>query len=104
MPTLIFAITALHLLMNSLLYLSLQNPGARRFVVIGDLQDVCRIYPVIGSPAHDMIVLHVELVHRHIAVRSAVNLSEIISSHVQAISARQMAGALAKMLQSVDLR
>ena len=53
-PTLIFAVTSLNLLVNVLLHLALENSCPGRLVEAGRLEDVCGIDPVVRAPAHDM--------------------------------------------------
>lgn len=61
-PTLVFAISSLHLLVHALLDLALENAGASRLVEVGDLQDVGCIDPVVGAAAHNMVAGNIELV------------------------------------------
>lgn len=72
LPTLVFAIASLYLLVYSLLHFSLQYSGSCRFVEACNFQNMGCIYPVIASPAHDMITSDLEFVHRHITVRGGV--------------------------------
>lgn len=64
--TLIFSVTTLHLLVYPLLHFALKDAGPGRLVVVGDLEDVGGIYPVIGASAHDMIAFNSELIDRHL--------------------------------------
>ena len=64
--TLIFAIAALNLLMHALLHFALENSGSGWLVVVGYLENVCCIDPVIGTPAHDMVAVDIALIHRHL--------------------------------------
>ena len=68
--TLIFPIASLHLLVHSLLHLSLQNPRTSRLVVVGDLENMRSVDPVIGASSHDMIATNIEFVHRDLTVIS----------------------------------
>lgn len=61
--TLIFAVSTLHLLMHTLLHLALEDTGPGRLVVVGDLQDVGSVDPVIGATAHDMVARDIAFVH-----------------------------------------
>ena len=61
--------------MHTLLHLTLEDSGARRFVEAGELQDVCGIDPVIASAAHDMVASDFELVNRDIAVCGRVDIA-----------------------------
>ena len=63
MRTLVFSITALNLLMDPLLNLSFQNPCPRRLVKVGNLEDMCRIDPVVRAPAHYVVSRDIALVH-----------------------------------------
>ena len=64
--TLIFPIATLHLLMDPLLHLPLKNSRPRRLVVVGYLQDVRRIDPVVGTASHDMMHADSVLIDRHL--------------------------------------
>lgn len=70
--TLVFAITALDLLMHAFLYLSFQYPRSGRLVKVCDFQNVRGIDPIIGSAAHYMVALNEAFVYRNL---SAVRLS-----------------------------
>jgi hypothetical protein len=61
-PTLVFAVASLHLLVHTLLYLALQNTGPARLVVVGDLEDVGSVDPVVGAAAHDVVAIDVAFV------------------------------------------
>lgn len=63
LPTLIFPVTSLDLLMMTFLDLPLQNSCPRRLVVIRNFEDVSGIDEVVISPTHDMIAVDVELEH-----------------------------------------
>jgi hypothetical protein len=54
--TLIFAVSALDLLVSGFLYLSLENPGPCRFVESSRFQNMSSIDPVVMPPAHDMFL------------------------------------------------
>ena len=62
-PTLIFAVSSLHLLMDAFLYFSLEDAGAGGLVVVGYLEDMRRIDPVVAATAHDMVAIDVELIY-----------------------------------------
>ena len=64
--TLIFAIATLHLLVDSLLDLTLENPRPRGLVVVGYLEDVRRIDPVVGAASHDVVRADGVLIDRHL--------------------------------------
>ena len=66
---LIFAISALDLLMHALLHLAFEDSGPCRFIEAGDLQNVRRIDPVVGPPSHDMIASNLELIDRDLHSR-----------------------------------
>lgn len=68
--TLIFAISTLYLFMDTLLHFSLKNSGSRRFVVIGSLQDMCSIDPVVGASPHNIIAIGIVFVDRHLPIVS----------------------------------
>lgn len=54
--TLVFSVTTLDFFMLLLLNFALQNSRSGRLVKTGSLQDVCRIHPVVGTPAHNMFL------------------------------------------------
>lgn len=75
--------------MNAFLDLTLQDTGAGRLIILGnlddmirtdncleqmktDLEDVSGIYPVVGPSAHYVVPLHIALVHRDLEGLSAV--------------------------------
>jgi hypothetical protein len=60
--TLVFSVSALHLLMYTLLHLAFEDAGPARFVVVCDLQDVGSVDPVVGSASHAVVTFAVELV------------------------------------------
>lgn len=62
--TLVFAITALYLLMYSLLYLPFKDPCSRGLVKSSRLQDMCGIDPIIGSPSHHTLAIDLEFKYR----------------------------------------
>jgi len=62
--TLIFSVSALHLLVYTLLHLALENSGPTRFIVFGDFQYMGSVDPVVCSASHTMIALAIELVDR----------------------------------------
>ena len=63
----VFSITALDLLMDPFLHLSFEDACPGRLVEVGNFQDMCRIDPVIGATAHDMVPFDVKLVYGHLA-------------------------------------
>lgn len=65
--TLIFAITALYFLMDSLLDFSFQNSSSCRLVKPGRFQNMCRIDPIISPSSHHTITVDLELVHRDLS-------------------------------------
>lgn len=64
--TLIFPISALHLLVDTLLNFSLEYACSSGLVIAGHLQDVGSIDPVVGATAHDMVAVNIVLVNRHL--------------------------------------
>ena len=64
--TLIFPIATLNLLVNAFLHLTLENPRPRGLVIVGYLQDVRRIDPVVGTASHDMMHADSVLIDRHL--------------------------------------
>lgn len=73
-PTLIFAVSALYLLMHSFLNLTLQYTSSCWLVVSGDLEDVRGIDPVIAPAPHASYSAGLELVDGDIAVGRRVDL------------------------------
>lgn len=59
---LVLAIAALDLLVHALLHFALEDAGARRLVVVGHLEDVGGVDPVVGAAAHDMVAVDIALV------------------------------------------
>ena len=76
--TLIFAISALYLLVHSLLDFSLKNPSSRRLVKIRNFQYVCGIDPVIGPSSHYLVSIGIEFVYRHLEVSSASSPVKVV--------------------------
>jgi hypothetical protein len=69
--TLILAVATLYLLMHALLDLSLEDARADALLVLGGLEDVGRIDPVVSSPSHNMNAgFGRELVHRDLIMFS----------------------------------
>jgi len=62
--TLIFSVSTLHFLMNTLLHLALKDAGPARLVVVCDLQDVGSVDPVVGSASHTVVTFAIELIYR----------------------------------------
>lgn len=63
---LVFAITTLDLLMNTLLHFSFQNSSPCWFVKAGDFQDVSCIDPIVRSTSHDMVIANLEFIDGHL--------------------------------------
>lgn len=59
---LVFAIATLDLLVHALLHLALEDAGSRRLVIVGYLEDVRSVDPVVGTAAHDMVAVDIALV------------------------------------------
>ena len=69
--TLIFAVAALDLLMHALLDLSLEDARADALLVLGGLEDMGRINPVVSPSPHNVDAgLGRELVHRDLVMFS----------------------------------
>lgn len=62
--TLVFAITALDFFMNPFLHFALENTSSRWFIEPCYFEDVCGIYPVIGSPSHNTVRANLEFIYR----------------------------------------
>ena len=58
--TLILAVSALNFLMDTFLYLSLQDPRSLWLVVIGYFENVCCIDPTVLAASHDMAATNIE--------------------------------------------
>ena len=52
--------------MNTFLHFSFKYPRSRRFVIVGDLENVGSIYIIVVPPAHDMVGIHVEFKNRYL--------------------------------------
>lgn len=59
---LVFAIATLHLLVHALLHFALEDTGSGGLIVVGYLEDVGSVDPVVCPAAHDMIAVHIALV------------------------------------------
>lgn len=81
MFTLIFAIAALDLLMNSFLDFALEYSRSGRLVKAGNLQNMGCIYPVVGSASHNMITCDLELINRHLYCLSNVDTAKKCDGH-----------------------
>lgn len=71
--SLVLSIAALDLLVHAFLHLSLQNAGSCRFVVVGHLQDVGGVDPVVGASAHNMVAVDIAFVHRNLLAVSSLS-------------------------------
>ena len=76
MSTLIFAISTLHLLVNALLDLPFEDASSSWFVKTGNLEDVCRIDPIVRPASHDMVSKQLELVDRYLQSMSNSTLQQ----------------------------
>ena len=61
----------MHLLVYAFLDFSFEDAGAGGLVVVGYLENVCRIDPVVAATAHDMIAVDIELIYTALSVWSA---------------------------------
>jgi len=66
--TLVFSVSTLHLLVDTLLHLALKDSGPTGFVVLGDFQDVGSVDPVVCSASHTVVALAIELVDRYLCM------------------------------------
>jgi len=62
--TLIFSVSTLYLLVDTLLYLALKDSSPAWFVVFGNFQDMGSVDPVVCSASHTMVALTIELIDR----------------------------------------
>jgi hypothetical protein len=62
--TLVFSISTLHLLVYTLLHLTLEDSGSTGFIVLGDFQNMGSVDPVVCSASHTMVALAIEFVYR----------------------------------------
>lgn len=69
--SLVFAISTLDLFVYTFLDFPLKDACSCGFVVVGYLQDVGSIDPVVSATSHDMVAVHIALVDRNLAVVSA---------------------------------
>ena len=58
--TLILSITSLNLLMYTFLHFSLQNSCSLRLVIVGYLEDMRSIDPIVLAASHDMVSIDIE--------------------------------------------
>lgn len=75
---LVLSIAALDLLVDALLDFALQDAGARGLVVVGHLEDVRGIDPVVGAPAHDMVAVDIALIHGDLESVSATSHTDAV--------------------------
>ena len=62
----VLAVAALDLFVDALLDLALEDTGTGGLVVVGNLEDMGSIDPVVSTTAHDMVSCDIELVDRHL--------------------------------------
>jgi hypothetical protein len=72
---LIFAISTLDLLVHALLDFALEDTGSGRLIVVGYLEDVGCVDPVVGTTAHDMVAVDIALVDGNLEFVSASSQS-----------------------------
>lgn len=72
---LVLSIAALHLLVDALLDLALEDAGAGGLVVVGHLEDMGRIDPVVGAASHDMVAIDVAFINGHLRDVSTLSQS-----------------------------
>ena len=72
---LVFTISTLDLLVHALLDFALKDTGTRRLVVVGYLEDVSGVDPVVGATAHDMVAVDIALVDGNLQFVSALSQS-----------------------------
>jgi hypothetical protein len=65
----------LDLLVHALLDFALKDTGTRRLVVVGYLEDVSGVDPVVGTTAHDMVAVDIALVDGNLQFVSALSQS-----------------------------
>ena len=61
--TLIFPISALYFFVHTFLHFSLEDSSSSWFIVIGDLQDMRRVDPIVGPTTHDVVSSDIVFVH-----------------------------------------
>lgn len=64
--TLVLAISTLHLFMDALLNLALQNARSRGFIKPSHFEDVRSIDPIVGPSSHNMVAIDLEFIHRYL--------------------------------------
>ena len=72
---LVLAVATLHFFVDALLHLALEDAGARRLVVVGYLEDVSGVDPVVSATAHDMVAVDIALVDGNLQFVSALSQS-----------------------------
>jgi predicted metal-binding protein len=72
--TLIFAIAALNLFVDSFLNLALENTSSCRLVEPCYFEYMCRIDPIIRPPSHNTVGANLELIHRNTAISSRIDV------------------------------
>jgi hypothetical protein len=78
---LVFAITALDLFMHALLDFALEDTGSGGLVVVGYLEDVGCVDPVVGATAHDMVAVDIALVDGDLGfVSASSHRGEVVAS------------------------
>jgi hypothetical protein len=75
---LVFAISTLDLLMNTLLNLPFEDASSGGFIKTGNLEDMCRIDPIIPTSSHHIVASNFKLVHWDL--NSATSLSAKIET------------------------
>lgn len=64
--TLILAVASLHLLVRAFLHFPFEYTGSSRLVVVGDLEDMCGIDPIVRTSTHYMIATDIEFIDRYL--------------------------------------
>jgi hypothetical protein len=65
--SLVLSISALHLLVHALLHFALEDTGSGGLVIVGNLEDMCSVDPVVGAASHNMVAVDIALVDRDLA-------------------------------------
>jgi len=67
--------------MYPFLHFSFEDSRPCRFVKLRDFQNVCRIDPFVGAPAHDMVSSAEELVDRDLAGELVISFARMAALH-----------------------
>jgi hypothetical protein len=70
---LVLSIAALHLLVHALLHFALEDAGPGGLIVVGYLEDMGSVDPVVGAPSHNMVAVDIAFVDRDLRCVSSLS-------------------------------